>query len=310
VRERECVRACARVCVCTCEIEVGMASSSDPAALHRVILHLDLDAFYAQVEHKRLNIPREVPLAVQQWQGIIAVNYPARAAGIKRHLNVAEAKKQCPALVLVHVETIGGDDDEENDDADGAAIAIATTATAAAAVATVKQDDRGGGRGGGGGGGNGEGGGGGAGEKRAVENDAATRNENAASTAACAAAAAPAPDRNTRKVSLQRYRRASKEIMAALSGVCPTVERASIDEAYVDITAEVDAALWGRAPEEAAAAGVRASGFVSELDTAGSDLDRRLAIGAEVCLRMREAVFAKTGYTVSGGVAHNKVGGL
>ena len=60
-----------------------MASSSDPAALHRVILHLDLDAFYAQVEHKRLNIPREVPLAVQQWQGIIAVNYPARAAGIK-----------------------------------------------------------------------------------------------------------------------------------------------------------------------------------------------------------------------------------
>ena len=48
------------------------SSSSDPAQLHRVILHLDLDCFYAQVEAKRLGISPEVPLAVQQWQGIIA----------------------------------------------------------------------------------------------------------------------------------------------------------------------------------------------------------------------------------------------
>lgn len=34
---------------------------------NRIIVHLDLDAFYAQVEHKRLNIPRDKPLAVQQW---------------------------------------------------------------------------------------------------------------------------------------------------------------------------------------------------------------------------------------------------
>jgi hypothetical protein len=32
----------------------------------------------AQVEAKRLAIAPEVPLAVQQWTGIIAVNYPAR----------------------------------------------------------------------------------------------------------------------------------------------------------------------------------------------------------------------------------------
>jgi hypothetical protein len=43
-------------------------AGSDPAALHRVILHLDLDAFYAQVEAARLAVPPEVPLAVQQWQ--------------------------------------------------------------------------------------------------------------------------------------------------------------------------------------------------------------------------------------------------
>lgn len=28
-----------------------------------------------QVEQKRCNIPRDVPCAVQQWQGLIAVNY-------------------------------------------------------------------------------------------------------------------------------------------------------------------------------------------------------------------------------------------
>lgn len=40
----------------------------------RVILHLDLDCFYAQVEHNRLKIPLTVPLAVQQWNGLIAGN--------------------------------------------------------------------------------------------------------------------------------------------------------------------------------------------------------------------------------------------
>ena len=52
-------------------------------------------------------IPRDVPLAVQQWQGLIAVNYAARAAGVKRHMRVPEALRACPGLRLVHVETLG-----------------------------------------------------------------------------------------------------------------------------------------------------------------------------------------------------------
>ena len=51
-------------------------AGSDPAALHRVILHLDLDAFYAQVEAARLAIPTEVPLVVQQWQAGHLPNCP------------------------------------------------------------------------------------------------------------------------------------------------------------------------------------------------------------------------------------------
>ena len=44
----------------------------------RTILHLDLDCFYAQVESKRLGLSADVPLAVQQWGGLLAVNYAAR----------------------------------------------------------------------------------------------------------------------------------------------------------------------------------------------------------------------------------------
>ena len=58
----------------------------DASALQRrVVIHLDLDCFYAQVEAKRLGIDGSVPLAVQQWSGLIAVNYPARHKGVKRH---------------------------------------------------------------------------------------------------------------------------------------------------------------------------------------------------------------------------------
>ena len=76
-------------------------------ASHRTIIHLDLDCFYAQVEQKRLSIPAEVPCAVQQWEGLIAINYAARAQGITRHMRVHEAKARCPELVCVHVQTIG-----------------------------------------------------------------------------------------------------------------------------------------------------------------------------------------------------------
>ena len=74
----------------------------------RVIIHLDLDAFYAQVESRRLGIDPTTPLVVQQWRGIIAVNYAARAAGIKRHLTVDEAAKLCPGVVFVPGGTRGG----------------------------------------------------------------------------------------------------------------------------------------------------------------------------------------------------------
>jgi hypothetical protein len=102
----------------------------------RTIMHIDLDGFYAvsggpasslqwacdrqpltwrhctpllaqQVEQKRLGLPEGTPLAVLQWDGLIAVNYAAKGRGVTRHMRLAQAKAACPDLVLVHVQTIG-----------------------------------------------------------------------------------------------------------------------------------------------------------------------------------------------------------
>ena len=52
-------------------------------------------------------------------------------------------------------------------------------------------------------------------------------------------------DRKTQKACLERYRVASAEIIAVFHEVAPeaVVEKASIDEAYIDVTSIVDAHL-------------------------------------------------------------------
>ncbi|KAK2795190.1 DNA-directed DNA polymerase eta rad30 [Onygenales sp. PD_12] len=77
----------------------------NPRTPLRLITHIDLDAFYAQCEIVRLHLPPTTPLAVQQWHSLIAVNYAARPFGISRMLSAAEARKRCPQLVTQHVAT-------------------------------------------------------------------------------------------------------------------------------------------------------------------------------------------------------------
>ena len=274
------------------------SSAEVSSADGRVIIHLDLDAFYAQVESRRLGIDPSTPLVVQQWRGIIAVNYAARAAGIKRHLTVDEAAKLCPGVVFVHVETIGDDEDDEDDERN-------TNETRTKNDDDDDDDDA---------------------LRRAAtyrpSDDAPSASARDALTSRSAGdrdrAAPPAdpPDRERRKVSLARYRRASRTVMETLADAFPdgAVERASIDEAYVDVTREVDAILRDAASREndvdvsyRVASGVSASGFVRALRPDASVSDRRLALGADACRRARATVFEKTGYTMSGGIAHNKM---
>jgi DNA polymerase eta len=60
----------------------------------------------------RLGIPNDVPAAVRQWNGLIAVNYAARKAGVKKMTNVTEARKLCPDIRLLHVATLTANDTE------------------------------------------------------------------------------------------------------------------------------------------------------------------------------------------------------
>ena len=51
----------------------------EEAPTHRIVAHLDLDCFYCQVEMARLGIRKDQPFAVQQWGGLLAVNYVSYA---------------------------------------------------------------------------------------------------------------------------------------------------------------------------------------------------------------------------------------
>ncbi|KAJ3095438.1 DNA-directed DNA polymerase eta rad30 [Phlyctochytrium bullatum] len=201
--------------------------------MHPVIVHIDLDAFYAQVEHVRLSIPLDIPLAVQQWQGLIAVNYAARAHGIKRHSTMDEAKKLCPNLRLVHVATFGPNDSKP-----------------------VYHED---------------------------------------------------PTPRTHKVSLDVYRTASTKIMEVIKRHVRKMQRASIDEAYLDITEEVAQRMEPIDAFDRVVDWTDAGIVLGDTDEPSSDAsDLALRIGADIAAEIRGAILAELGYSSSAGIARNK----
>ncbi|KAK2075394.1 hypothetical protein P8C59_009523 [Phyllachora maydis] len=227
----------------------------------RVIAHIDLDAFYAQCEMVRLGVAEDQPLAVQQWQGLIAVNYPARKFGIGRHCTVTDAKKLCPDLVSQH-------------------------------VATWREGD----------------------DKWAYRSDAA---ENIHSD----------------KVSLDPYRLESRKILALIKDHLPSnlqkVEKASIDEVFLDLSAHVYSIMLERFPELAnpapyddptenlpmppiVALDWQADALV-DLETGDAEIDDpdwddvAMLIGSEIVRSIRAAVWEKLHYTCSAGISTNKM---
>ena len=68
--------------------------------LSRVILHFDLDAFYAQVEAILDPTLAGKPLAVYQKYLIVTCSYEARQFGITKLMNTKEAVRKCPGLIL------------------------------------------------------------------------------------------------------------------------------------------------------------------------------------------------------------------
>lgn len=238
--------------------QLSLSSTQCPL---RVIAHIDLDAFYAQCEMVRLDVPEDKPLAVQQWQGLIAINYPARKFGLNRHVTITEAQKACPEIIMQH-------------------------------VATWREGD----------------------EKWAY-------HENAFANIA------------THKVSLDPYRLQSRRILATIKAHLPKdlqrVEKASIDEVFLDLSAQVHAILLERYPELQgpppyddptenlpappstvldwnADALVDLDDDQKEEDDPDWD-DVAMLIGSEIVRGVRADIRGKLKYTCSAGVARNKM---
>jgi DNA polymerase iota len=74
-------------------------SRNDP---HRaVVLHLDIDYFYAQVEEVMNPELKEKPFGIQQGVNIVTCNYIARSFGITKWHPLKECLEKCPDLVVV-----------------------------------------------------------------------------------------------------------------------------------------------------------------------------------------------------------------
>ncbi|KAK2592926.1 DNA-directed DNA polymerase eta rad30 [Conoideocrella luteorostrata] len=208
----------------------------------------------------RLGLPEDKPLAVQQWQGLIAVNYAARDCGIGRHCNVVEAKKLCPDLIAQH-------------------------------VATWREGD----------------------DKWAYRSDAAANIV-------------------TDKVSLDPYSLESRKILAVIRDVLPPqlqrVEKASIDEVFLDLSAHVYAVLQERFSElsnpppyddpteklprpSIAALDWQADALVDlneDQETEDPDWDDvAILVGSEIVRNVRAKIRERLGYTCSAGIASNKM---
>jgi DNA polymerase eta len=227
----------------------------------RVVAHVDLDAFYAQCETVRLNLDPTKPLAVQQWQGLIAINYPARAYGLSRHVTSTEAMKVCPELILQH-------------------------------VATWKEGD----------------------EKWAYHEEAFKHIA-------------------THKVSLDPYRLESRRILKCIKEALPEkeqrVEKASIDEVFMDLSAQVYNILLERYPElrgpppyddpseylpkvPTTVLDWKADALVETGEDGGEEKDPDwddvcMVIASEIVRDVRAHIKERLNYTCSGGIARNKM---
>uniref|UniRef100_A0A8W7PRH7 UmuC domain-containing protein n=1 Tax=Anopheles coluzzii TaxID=1518534 RepID=A0A8W7PRH7_ANOCL len=81
--------------------------TDDEECVHpRVIIHIDMDYYYAQVEEVLNPSLKDKPFAVKQRFCVVTSNYIAREKGIKKLQPVKEALAACPELVLLNGEDI------------------------------------------------------------------------------------------------------------------------------------------------------------------------------------------------------------
>ncbi|KAI0219066.1 N-acetyltransferase eso1 [Massospora cicadina] len=188
---------------------------------------------------------RRHPLAVRQWNGLIAVNCAARAQGVQRHCSPQEARALCPEIKLVHVPTLSLEEDGARE----------------------------------------------------------VYHEN--------------PDKSTFKASLAPYRRASLSIMQLLQTFSPVLQKASVDEAYLDLTDQVNASILKEVRDSPSPFGTPPLVWEGVCTLASDELpalasteeywrQKQLHTGSTLVARIRGTILSQLKPTCSAGIAHNK----
>ncbi|CAH1389445.1 unnamed protein product [Nezara viridula] len=128
------------------------------------------------------------------------------------------------------------------------------------------------------------------------------------------------------KADLTRYRDAGREVLAVLCRFSNCVQRASVDEAYIDLTKAVEERMkslsqfspdkWkstfvvGYSTNSSNDEGERKNGFrawLEDSDSLKNTASLKLAVGALIVEEIRETVLSETGFKCSAGIAHNKI---
>lgn len=71
-----------------------------------VVIHVDIDYFYAQVEEVMNPELKDKPFGIQQGLNMVTCNYIARSYGIKKWRPMKECLEKCPELVVVNGEDL------------------------------------------------------------------------------------------------------------------------------------------------------------------------------------------------------------
>lgn len=81
-------------------------ASGLPAFATRIVIAIDLDAFYVSACRKRDPSLIGIPIGIQQKALVATISYEARAAGVAKLDSIKDAFKKCPDMVLVNGEDL------------------------------------------------------------------------------------------------------------------------------------------------------------------------------------------------------------
>ncbi|XP_059483876.1 DNA polymerase eta [Neocloeon triangulifer] len=128
------------------------------------------------------------------------------------------------------------------------------------------------------------------------------------------------------KADISKYRDAGKEVINVICQFSSAVQRASVDEAFLDLTEAVDKRMNGNTQVSVEhLMSTHVVGFESKLEdkeqgrtesvkewlsaasSSNNEHDKRLVVASKMLEEMRAAILSQTGFTCSAGIAHNKI---